>query len=365
MNSVDRLMKDAIRDRVFPGGVVLVAQDNTVCWYEAYGHANLFSKEIMTKETVFDLASLTKPLATTLAVLVLVQQSKLGLQQKIATILHSFNDSEKGRITIQQLLTHTSGLPDYHPYYKRLETVPAENRRTALRDFLLKEPLIAPIGEQTLYSDLGFMILSWIVETVSGKRLDRMVEDDIYSPLKLDRLFFAGQRKPDGTIPFAATEDCPWRGKIMEGAVHDENAYVVGGIEGHAGLFGTATEVYRLLAVLLKIYHNRLKTPIFDRDLLRLFLTKQRGFQRAFGFDTPSDKNSSCGNYFSSNTVGHLGFTGTSFWMDLEWRIIVILLTNRIHPMRTNEGIRTFRPRLHDTVMLSFNKQGSVLVENA
>ena len=182
--------------------------------------------------------------------------------------------------------------------------------------------------------------------------------------MELDKLFFVDLKKPDRTKSFAATEQCSWRKQIIQGVVHDENAYAAGGIEGHAGLFGTATEVYRLLTVLLEIYHNRLKTPIFHQDLLRLFLTKQQGFERAFGFDTPSDTNSSCGNYFSSNTVGHLGFTGTSFWMDLERRIIVIFLTNRIHPTRTNEEIRAFRPRLHDAVMLSINKQDYIPVEN-
>ena len=371
-------MQEGIQERVFPGGVVLAAKDGTVRFFKSYGYANLSTKQPVTTDTCFDLASLTKPLATTLAAIKLIQQSKLELHQKIKTILHPFANTQKGSITIEHLLAHTAGLPDYRPYYKRLERVPTEQRRSALRDFLVKEPLDYPVGERTVYSDIGFMILSWIIETISGRRLDRFVLEDIYTPLELDNLFFVDLQKPDRTKSFAATEKCSWRKQIIQGVVHDENAYAAGGIEGHAGLFGTATEVYRLLAVLLEIYHHRLKTPIFDQDLLRLFLTKQQGFERAFGFDTPADKNSSCGkiistagifiscgNYFSSNTVGHLGFTGTSFWMDLEWRIIVILLTNRIHPTRTNEEIRAFRPRLHDAVMLSIDKQDSIPVETA
>ena len=365
MKQVDRLMQTAIEDGIFPGGVVLAAKDDTVRFFKSYGYANLSTKQPVTTDTCFDLASLTKPLATTLAVIKLIQQSKLELHQKIETILPPFANTQKGSITIEHLLAHNAGLPDYRPYYKLLERVSPDQRRSALRDFLVKEPLEYPVGERTVYSDIGFMILSWVIETISGRRLDRFALEEVYTPLELDHLFFVDLKKPDRTKSFAATETCSWRKQIIQGVVHDENAYAAGGIEGHAGLFGTATEVYRLLAVLLEIYHNRLKTPIFDQDLLRLFLTKQQGFERAFGFDTPSDTNSSCGNYFSSNTVGHLGFTGTSFWMDLEWRIIVILLTNRIHPTRTNEEIRAFRPRLHDAVLLSINKQDSIPVETA
>ena len=350
-------MIEGIQERVFPGGVVLAAKDGTARFFKSYGYANLYTKQAVTADTFFDLASLTKPLATTLAVMKLIQQSKLELHQKIETILHPFANTKKGSITIEHLLAHTAGLSDYRPYYQLLERVPTEQRRSALRDLLVVEPLEYPVGERTVYSDIGFMILSWVIETVSERRLDRFVFEDIYTPLELDDLFFVDLQKPDRTKSFAATEQCPWRKQMIQGVVHDENAYAAGGIEGQAGLFGTASDVYRLLSVLLEIYHNRSKTPIFDQDLLRLFLTKQQGFERAFGFDTPSDANSSCGNHFSGNTVGHLGFTGTSFWMDMERSIIVILLTNRIHPTRTNEKIRAFRPRLHDAVMLSIGKQ--------
>lgn len=354
MNRVDRLMRSGIEEHVFPGGVILAAKDGIVHFLRSYGYTNLYSKQTVTSETYFDLASLTKPLATTLAVMKLVQQSELGLQQKVETILPLFQDSDKGCITIEQLLTHTSGLPDYRPYYERLEHIRAAEKRSALRGLLVKEPLEYPVGERTVYSDLGFMILSWVVEAVSGRRLDRFVVENIYTPMNISNLFFIDLQKPNLTKSIAATEQCPWRKQMIQGVVHDENAYASGGVEGHAGLFGTATEVYRLLSILLEIYHGRLKTPVFDQDLLRLFLTKQEGFERTYGFDTPSANHSSCGNYFSSSTIGHLGFTGTSFWMDVEQNVTVILLTNRIHPTRTNEKIRMFRPRLHDAVMISF-----------
>ena len=351
MNRVDQIMQEGLREHVFPGAAVLAAKDNTVLFLKSYGCTSLSTKQPVSTDTCFDLASLTKPLATTPAVMKLVRDSRLDLNQKIKTILPPFDNTRKGSITIKQLLTHTAGLPDYRPYYKRLEPIPFDKRRSALRGFLVEEPLDYPPGQRTVYSDLGFMILSWIIETISGSRLDRFLSDEIYTPLGLNNLFFVDVRRPDPTKSFAATEACAWRKQVIQGVVHDENAYAAGGIEGHAGLFGTATEVYRLLSVLMNIYHGRLKTPIFDPDLTRLFLTKHQGFERAFGFDTPSDSNSSCGTCFSENTVGHLGFAGTSFWMDVNRCMFVILLTIRIHPTRTNEGIRVLRPRLHDAGM--------------
>jgi CubicO group peptidase (beta-lactamase class C family) len=150
---------------------------------------------------------------------------------------------------------------------------------------------------------------------------------------------------------FAATEQCPWRKDLLVGRVHDENTYVMGGVQGHAGLFGTAVDVHRLLVELLSAYHGRPLAGCFEPDLVRLFFQRWAGTDRTLGFDTPSVENSSSGRFFSTNTVGHLGFTGTSFWMDLDQAVIVILLTNRIHPTRNNETIRQFRPKLHDAVM--------------
>jgi CubicO group peptidase (beta-lactamase class C family) len=195
------------------------------------------------------------------------------------------------------------------------------------------------------------MILAWVVECVSDKRLDHFVVDEFYRPLGLENLFFISNNTLKNRGLFAATENCPWRHKILEGQVHDENAYVVGGIEGHAGLFGTADDVHRLLAELLAVYHGERKSEIFHRDLLHQFFKRLPGTDKALGFDTPSVTDSSCGRGFSPTSIGHLGFTGTSFWMDLERSVIVILLTNRVHPSRENEGIKEFRPEIHDAVM--------------
>jgi len=155
---------------------------------------------------------------------------------------------------------------------------------------------------------------------------------------------------PKKDVLFAATECCPWRKALMEGTVSDDNAWVTGGIDGHAGLFGTAEDVYGLLKTLLSAYNGKMDT-LFRPELVQAFFKRDAVSSRALGFDTPSLEGSSSGRLFSVNTVGHLGFTGTSFWMDLDRAIVAILLTNRIHPSRNNNRIREFRPILHDAVM--------------
>jgi CubicO group peptidase (beta-lactamase class C family) len=351
MESVDRLMRQAIAEKIFPGGVLIAAKADKILLFEAYGFANLMSSRPMTRETIFDMASLTKPLATTLAVMKLVQHHQIELEQPLGQILTEFRNTDKEQVTLKHLLYHNSGYPDYRPFYKSLNGIAKDLRRDALRKFLVQEPLIHPIGTKEIYSDLGFMILAWVVERVSGRRLDHFVADEVYQPLGLDNLFFIPNNVATSRGSFAATEDCPWRQRVLEGQVHDENAYAVGGVEGHAGLFGTADHVNRLLVELLFSYQGQKSAAIFQKDLLHQFFTRLPGTDRALGFDMPSITGSSSGRCFSQNSVGHLGFTGTSFWMDLERSVVVTLLTNRVHPTRDNEHIKKFRPRLHDTVM--------------
>lgn len=359
MKHVDRLMKDAIKKSVFPGGVLLVSLNRNIVFFEPYGHANLFTGRKTTKETVFDLASLTKPLATTLAVMKLIQQSRLALEQNLEDILSIFKNTDKGKIRIENLLYHNSGLPDYRAYYTSVRDLEPGRRKEALRELLFKEPLVSPPGREVIYSDLGFMLLCWVIEQLSGTSLDRFVSEHIYHPLGLRTLFFIPDDKEPPRAEFAATEKCPWRGILLEGVVHDDNAYSAGGIEGHAGLFGTAGDVFYLLSELMAVYEGSASTGVFDTTLTQLFFCRKEGTGRTLGFDTPSSANPSCGRYFSKRTVGHLGFTGTSFWMDLDRRIIVILLTNRVHPSRDNNRIKAFRPKLHDAVMENFTFGGS------
>lgn len=351
MEPVDQMMRQAAIDGIFPGGVLLVSKNASIIFHQAYGYANIFSKVPMTMDTIFDLASLTKPLATTLAIMKLVSQKRLGLKQHLGDVLRPFRGSDKARIRIEHLLYHNSGLPDYRPYYQRLNRLPGDQRKDMLRTLLLHEPLIHAIGTKTLYSDLGFMILSWVVETVSGVRLDHFVAKEIYFPLGVENLFFVDLDAKPVHLSFAATEQCPWRRILLTGQVHDDNAYVVGGIDGHAGLFGSAGDINMLLAALQAALRGRTAKQVFEKEILQHFFERKADTKRALGFDTPAASGSSCGRHFSKTSVGHLGFTGTSFWMDLEQDIIVILLTNRVHPSRDNDSIKYFRPVLHDAVM--------------
>lgn len=352
MNSVDAMMHRAVTENVFPGARLLVSQEGKILFNQAYGRANIYTGQPVTRNTVFDLASLTKPLATVLAVMILIQQGKLRLDQPLSSVLSDFKNTPKADIQIQHLLYHTSGLPDYRPYYQDIRLLAFGQRKAALRNRLIEEPLVSEIGSQTLYSDIGFMILEWGIEQLSGIGLNLFVKEEIYDILGIEDLFFIDH---DHTIPdldYAATELCSWRQIVLNGIVHDDNAYAMGGVAGQAGLFGTAESVHAMLLELFKSFHGNSERHIFQPDLVRTFFHINNINDRALGFDVPSPTNSSSGELFGKDTtVGHLGFTGTSFWMDLQQQVIVILLTNRVHPSRNNEQIKMFRPIIHNQVM--------------
>jgi CubicO group peptidase (beta-lactamase class C family) len=353
-DAVDRLMRHAVRDGVFPGGVLLAAVGERVVFHRPYGAVDCSGGAEVTSSTLFDLASLTKPLATTMAVMRLAQDGRLEPMRPVASVLEAFSGGARSGILFSHLLCHTSGLPDWRPYYRELVRCPAGERRRRLRRLLSREPLQAPPGNRTLYSDLGFMVLCWALETITGSRLDRWVAENVYRPAGVEDLFFIplGEPAPEmATRSVAATEQCPWRGRMLQGEVHDDNAHAAGGVEGHAGLFGTASAVHGLLASLLRSYHRDPVGGGFDPELVRAFLRRRTDSQRVFGFDVPSGSEPACGRRFSPDSVGHLGFTGTSFWMDLPKEAIVVLLTNRVHPSRENTAIRSFRPVVHDAVM--------------
>lgn len=351
-DAADRLMHDAVAGGVFPGGVLLAAVGERVAFHRAYGAVDGVGGGSVGTDTVFDLASLTKPLATALAVMGLVQEGRVGLEQPVGSVLADFSRGERGRIEFAHLLRHTSGLPDWRPYHRELVRRPPHERRRRLRELLAQEPLEAQPGERTVYSDLGFMVLCWAVETLAGRRLDRWVEERLYRPAGLADLFFL----PVGGPPLegrtvAATERCPWRGRVLRAEVHDDNAHAAGGVEGHAGLFGTAAAVHGLLSLLLRAHEGDAVGTGWSPEVVRTFLDRPGDGRRALGFDVPAASGSAGGNRFSFHSVGHLGFTGTSFWMDLRSRAVVVLLTNRVHPSRDNTAIRAFRPIVHDAVM--------------
>ena len=364
MKDASRLMRQAVARGVFPGGVLYVQAERRVLLHEAFGEADRYTRQAMTPDTVFDLASLTKPLATAPAVLRLVQAGGLGLDDNLGDILPAFYDTDKHRITPAQLLLHTSGLPAHREYFRGLADLPRWRRRGALLQMLVEEPLEYAPGAKQVYSDLGYMILKYLIETVSGKRLDVFVQDALYTALGIDGLFFidlergSGSRATPSEATYAATEQCPRRGRLIKAMVHDDNAYEAGGIAGQAGLFGTTGAVARFLSVLLDIYHGKITTDVLSRETAGLMMAVRPGLSRTYGFDTPDKENSSSGHMFSSTSVGHLGFTGVSMWLDVSRSILVLLFTNRIHPNRNNDKIKLFRPVIHDAVMSALSDGG-------
>lgn len=305
-------------------------------------------------DTLFDLASLTKPLCTALSILCLIQKKEIDWQTKIFDILPYDIHTEFLNITVDKLLTHSSGLIAYKPVYQSFAPVPAsENKEKIIRTFL-QEDLVYPPGSSCLYSDIGFMLLGALIERVSATTLDNFFRSEIATPLNIQEII---QFRPlPQTEPqqknIAATELCPWRQKMVQGEVHDEHAWLMHGVAGHAGLFGTITGVMILAEHILHLWKGRTSHPAFSGDLLRLALTrKYSGHSWCRGFDTPAAHGSSAGSYFSAGSVGHLGYTGTSFWIDPEQEIVIVLLSNRVHPSRQNEQIKQFRPLLHNTVL--------------
>jgi len=349
-NAINNLIKSALREKNFPGGVLLASRQGDIIVQEAFGKTDDDSDISVSPDTIYDLASLTKPLATTLAVMHLMEKMGLRLEQTLGDILPACKGTGKAGITVEHLLAHQSGLPGYRPYWMALAGTTASERDADLKKQLVLEQLEHPIGSKTLYSDLGFMFLRWVVERVSGIKMSLLVEKKIYRPLGIEELFFPGA---GGLVTdrFAPTEMCAWRKTLVQGVVHDENAFAVGGIDGHAGLFGTAPAVHDLLWNVLCAYAGQSNNRGLPQNHVQTFLNYGQGHERALGFDRPTQPGSSSGQHFSENSVGHLGFTGTSFWMNLEQGTIVVLLTNRIHPTRENEGIKDFRPKIHDAVM--------------
>jgi CubicO group peptidase (beta-lactamase class C family) len=358
-NKITEILKRGLKEKVYPGAVLLVAQRKDIVFFHNVGYRALTPKTLpMEKETIFDLASLTKPLSTTLAVMKLVDEDLLGLDITISSLISPFPWKDKADLSPRLLLNHCAGLPDWKPYYLKLIKHPTEERKPVLRQLIMEEPLIEEPKTVSLYSDLGFMLLEWIVEIITGQDLSSFLNANFYHPLGLKNIYFdhitADAVHEKDTC--AATEYCLWRGEIIQGHVHDENAYALGGYSGHAGLFGTALDIFTLTTALVNIYQGDSSGPL-KTESVRTFFSRQGIVPEstcALGWDTPSEKNSSSGSYFSSNSVGHTGFTGTSIWIDLNKNITVIFLTNRIHPSRSNEKIKDFRPELHNLIMREF-----------
>lgn len=356
-NHIKEMMESGVEEGVFPGGVLLAAKENEICFLESAGTLARDLDTPVNSETVFDLASLTKALVTVPALMVLFQEKLITPETRLGGLFGKDVAPALQGLTIENLLVHNSGLPAHKPYYETLMTYPEKDRLSLLKEMVLMSTPEADPGKRTEYSDLGFMILGWVVETITGVGLDTFVKETVYSPFGIDSLYFPATDKRK--VVCAATEECPWRKKRLCGEVHDDNAWAAGGVMGHAGLFGTASGVHALLQAILAANNDPGGYSVLSHDVVRYFLTPLKDTGRTPGFDMPSAKGSSSGRFFSELSVGHLGFTGTSFWMDLKTGIIIVLLTNRVNPSRENIRIRKFRPEIHDLVMRVMKNKNS------
>ncbi|MEE2678277.1 MAG: serine hydrolase domain-containing protein [Myxococcota bacterium] len=372
---VDRAIAKAIEKQEIPGAILLARMPRhgeVIEHFSRHGLAVTRPERLpMLRETVFDLASLTKPLATTTAVMLLESDGALGLDDPVSKHLPVFSERDKDGVTVRHLLTHTSGLKPLRRFHQDLlarerkkgeRWIGTPAAREFVVDRVLRSGLVHEPGSAAVYGDLDFIALGALVEAVSHQSLDAFCQARIFGPLGMDDTFFVRVGEGEPGLPDAvrrrtvASEDCPWRNRIVWGEVHDSNAAVMGGVAGHAGLFSTADDVMKFALTLLDVWHGR--SEVWPRESLRAFTKRQdipEGSDWALGWDTPTEGASSSGRYFSRESVGHLGFTGTSVWIDLPSEAVVVFLTNRQH---THEKKSRFelRPTVHDLVREAFEE---------
>ena len=361
-------LEAAVAEGAFPGAVVLIAARGEVVYHRAFGCRSLEPERTpMEPGTVFDLSSLTKPLATVTACMLLLREGKLRLDDRVTRFLPNFGLYDKTYITLRHLLAHCSGLAAWRPFHVEIERMERQGRpgflasagaREWVYERLQYERCEQPTGTAAVYSDVGFILIGQLVEMLTRMPLDRFCRERIFRPLGLRSMGFVDlellrlKRITPITEAIAPTERCPWRGKILCGEVHDDNAYAMGGVAGHAGLFADAADVHTLLSRLRACWRG--EDDFVPTALVREMWTPAGlvpGSTWALGWDMPATEGSAAGGRMSRHAVGHLGFTGTSMWFDLERDAHVILLTNRVHPTRKNERIRAVRPLVHDAAM--------------
>ena len=338
------VLRQAIDDHAFPAASIEVGDVTQPLWRESFGRLTFDSHAApVTERTIFDLASLTKVMATTPLLMQQVERGSIGLDDPVIHHVAEWRSPDRAAVTLRDLLSHSSGLPAYRELFR------AHRGRGAFEQAICGTPLEYAPRSASIYSDLGFILLGFMLdaEIPLPTRYDTMlgqmgiVEDLQFNP-------------PAAWRPRTApTELDAWRGRLIVGEVHDENAWALGGAAGHAGLFGTATAVGAYARHLLQVLDGR--TGAFTRAALETFIERRAevpGSSRALGWDTMLPT-SSCGSRMSPRAFGHTGYTGTSLWIDPDRGIYVVLLTNRVHPTRENDAIKRVRPAVHDAVMQS------------
>ena len=373
LGKVERLLDKAIERAEIPGAVVLarMPRDGETLEYSWVRGVSVIRPERipMARDTLFDLASLTKTLATTTAVMRLVDQDRISLDDPVAKHLPVFAERDKESVTVRHLLTHSSGLRPWRGFHELLiqrerktgeRMIGTPEGRAWIVDRILRSARVHEPGEAAVYGDLDFIVLGELVQSVTGQPLDVFCQEQIWEPLGMRETRFlptAVDGSDDPAMPIAlrrriaGAENCPWRERIVWGEVHDPNAFSMGGVAGHAGLFSSADDVMRFAQAFLDSWHGR--HDLLPQRWVRAFAERQRMPEEsdwALGWDTPTVGTSSSGQHFSENSVGHLGFTGTSLWIDLEREAIVVMLTNRVHMVAKRSHFE-LRPKVHDAII--------------
>lgn len=351
MDKIAAAFAEAIDAKVFSGAQIIHGVGDEIRYQGAFGQVNEQpDSRAISANSLFDVASLTKPLATTSLFMLAQQEGVVDLESPIQNLLPNFQRSES--LSLKHLLAHDSGLPAWLPLFEEVRNKGWNYDR--LRDFYIERiaatPLLARPGANRVYSDLGFILLGFALEKIFGRRLEPLFQEKVAAKLALAQTLFHPLNHIDRIVAqdIAATEICPWRGRLILGEVHDDNAHVLGGAAGHAGLFGSAQELACFAREILAAKEGQGR--LFKPETIELFLGSKA--RPKLGWDTVSPSGSQAGSRFSvPDSVGHLAFTGCSLWIDFSDKKYVVLLSNRVHPRRDNEAIKQFRPKIHDLLL--------------
>ena len=352
------VLQKAIAERAFPAASVAITVEGRLVALKGFGRFTYESSSpSVSAATLFDLASLTKVVATTTAAMLLYQRGLLDLDAPVAAIVPEFvadsrKDLRRREVTFRMLLAHSSGLPAYEKLFLKART------RDELLHAAFITPLMADPGFRAEYSDIGFILLGVALERLGDESLDRFCQREIFAPLGMTHTAFKPPAEMRGQIPPTA-DDRTFRGRIIQGEVQDENASVLEGVAGHAGVFSTAADLAQYANAMLgdgALVHSAL----IRRETVALFTCRESaptGTSRALGWDTPCTPSQS-GKYFGPRSFGHLGYTGTSLWIDPDRQLSITLLTNRTWPDCSNQLIKQVRPRFHDAVIQGLEATG-------
>jgi len=348
------ILQEAIIQRAFPAASIAITQNQRLLALKAFGRFTYDANApAVTTGTIFDLGSVSKVVATTTMAMLLYERGLLDLDAPLPAIVPEFirdaaNDSRRREITVRMVLAHSSGLPAHEKLFLKART------RVELLEAALNTPLTAAPGDRAEYSDIGFMILGIALERVADEALDRFCQREVFAPLAMAATAFTPPTEIRRHIP-PTVDDKQFRGRIIQGEVQDENASVLGGVAPQAGVFSSAADIAKFANTMLSGGH-----PILRPETIALFTRREAapaGTSRTLGWDTPSAPSQS-GKYFSPQSFGHLGYTGTSLWIDPARQLSITLLTNRTWPDCSNHAIKQVRPKFHDAAIEALEKLG-------